>query len=63
MSPSGYIQSRQLATLDSKKIHIATLVDNRPYLPNLIVDASDEDSIRLAALATVLYNAAKRADG
>ena len=63
MSPSGYIQSKQLAALDSEKIHIATLVDNRPYLPNLIVDASDEDSIRLAGLATVLYNAAKRSDG
>lgn len=59
MSPSGYIQSRQVATSSPTQKYLATLVDNRPYLPNLAVDATDEASIRLAAAATVLLNAAR----
>jgi ethanolamine kinase len=62
MAPSGYIQSRQLGGLDPTKTHFATLVDNRPYLPNLSVDASDEASIRSAALAIVLLNAGRKPD-
>ncbi|KAL7504965.1 hypothetical protein ACHAXN_002519 [Cyclotella atomus] len=60
MAPSGYIQSRQLGALDPTKSHFATLVDNRPYLPNLSVDASDESSIRHAALVIVLLNAGRK---
>jgi hypothetical protein len=60
MAPSGYIQSRQLGGLGPTKTHFATLIDNRPYLPNLSVDASDESSIRSAALAIVLLNAGRK---
>jgi hypothetical protein len=63
MAPSGYIQSRQVGALDPTKTHYATLVDNRPYLPNLSVDASDEASIRSAALAIVLLNAGRKPGG
>ncbi|KAL3795889.1 hypothetical protein HJC23_002160 [Cyclotella cryptica] len=59
MSPSGYIQSRQVAASSPTQKYFATLVDNRPYLPNLAVDATEEASIRVAAAVTVLFNVAR----
>ena len=58
MAPSGYIQSRQLAATSSTK-YFTTLVDNRPYLPNLTIDPSDESSLQTAAVAVLLLNAAR----
>ena len=57
MAPSGYIQSRQQATQQTN--FFATLVDNRPYLPNLSVDISNEASLRLVAIAVLLLNVAQ----
>ena len=55
MAPSGYVQSRELATQNKDDV-FTTLVDGRPYLPNLIVDVSDAASICKAAFVSVLLS-------
>ena len=56
MSPSGYIQSRELAHSSSDQ-YFTTLVDGRPYLPNLTVDATDDASIAKVAMVTIILSA------
>mmetsp|Transcript_13669 Transcript_13669/g.26717 ORF Transcript_13669/g.26717 Transcript_13669/m.26717 type:complete len:545 (+) Transcript_13669:93-1727(+) len=60
MSPSNYIKSRDLSQKQpqhASNIYFATLVDGRPYLPNLRVDATNDQSVCRAALATVVISA------
>lgn len=47
MAPSDYIAARSNGDKDDQFYQV--LVDERPYFPFLVVDASKEDSIRLAA--------------
>ena len=52
--PSDYVQSREIAEQGDR--YFATLVDGRPYLPNLAVDASDVASVCSAALVSVIFS-------
>eukprot|EP00571_Detonula_confervacea_P004264 CAMPEP_0172316416 /NCGR_PEP_ID=MMETSP1058-20130122/28114_1 /TAXON_ID=83371 /ORGANISM="Detonula confervacea, Strain CCMP 353" /LENGTH=488 /DNA_ID=CAMNT_0013030717 /DNA_START=14 /DNA_END=1477 /DNA_ORIENTATION=- len=52
MAPSDYIQSRELATQNNGQF-FTTLVDGRPYLPNLAVEASNPASVCNAAVVSV----------
>ncbi|KAL7538508.1 hypothetical protein ACHAXR_008595 [Thalassiosira sp. AJA248-18] len=55
MAPSDYIQSREIATQNNDKFY-TTLVDGRPYLPNLNVDATEPTSICNAALTSIILS-------
>ena len=60
MAPSDYIKSRESAKQNNNQFY-TTIVDGRPYLPNLTVDASDTTSVCKAAIVNVilsLYNSA-----
>lgn len=62
MAPSDYVKSRELASQNNNDQFFTTLVDGRPYLPNLIVDATDTTTVNTAALLNVIqsvYIAAK----
>ena len=54
MAPSDYVRSR---TLNREEEFFATIVDGRPYLPNLMVDATrSESSVVETALAIVMHS-------
>mmetsp|Transcript_36687 Transcript_36687/g.88412 ORF Transcript_36687/g.88412 Transcript_36687/m.88412 type:complete len:489 (-) Transcript_36687:1968-3434(-) len=55
MAPSDYVQSRELATKHNGQF-FTTLVDGRPYLPNLTVNTCDLSSICNAALVSVVLS-------
>lgn len=55
MAPSDYIQSRELATNNNCQF-FTTLVDGRPYLPNLTVDATNPLSVCNVALINVILS-------
>ena len=62
MPPSDYIKSRESAKQNNNQFYTA-VVDGRPYLPNLTVDASDTTSVCNAAIVNVilsLYNTATK---
>lgn len=56
MAPSDYIQSRELATCNANDQFFTTLVNGRPYLPNLTVDASKPTSVCNAAVVSVIIS-------
>jgi hypothetical protein len=53
MAPSDYAGSR---SLNREEEFFATVVDGRPYLPNLVVDAASEASVIEAALSIVMLS-------
>ena len=61
MAPSDYARSRDIVSKpagdeSSPLATTTTLVDGRPYLPNLVVDTSDEASVVASALSIVLLS-------
>ena len=55
MSPSDYIKARGEATDRGDKDYVVT-IDEKPYFPLLMVDVTDNDSVKKAATMMVLRN-------